>query len=165
MRAFHGNFLVLVRAYAYVRRLGAEGARRVAENAVLNANYLRVQVGEHWRIPYDRVCMHEFVARPTKAMGEAGAHTLDVAKRLIDCGFHPPTVYFPLVVPEAIMIEPTETESRETLDSFAAAMALVASEALAGDEALHQAPTTTPVSRVDEARAVKDPQLCFRCGG
>ena len=165
MRAFHGNFLVLVRAYAYVRRLGAEGARRVAENAVLNANYLRVQVGEHWRIPYDRVCMHEFVARPTKAMGEAGAHTLDIAKRLIDCGFHPPTVYFPLVVPEAIMIEPTETESRETLDSFAAAMALVASEALAGDEALHQAPTTTPVSRVDEARAVKDPQLCFRCGG
>jgi glycine dehydrogenase subunit 2 len=165
MRAFHGNFLVLVRAYAYVRRLGAEGARRVAENAVLNANYLRVQVGEHWRIPYDRVCMHEFVARPTKAMGEAGAHTLDIAKRLIDCGFHPPTVYFPLVVPEAIMIEPTETESRETLDSFAAAMALVASEALAGDEALHHAPTTTPVSRVDEARAVKDPQLCFRCGG
>ncbi len=165
MRAFHGNFMVLVRAYAYVRRLGAEGARRVAENAVLNANYLRVQVGEHWRIPYDRVCMHEFVARPTKAMGEAGAHTLDIAKRLIDCGFHPPTVYFPLVVPEAIMIEPTETESRETLDSFAAAMALVASEALAGDEALHHAPTTTPVSRVDEARAVKDPQLCFRCGG
>jgi len=165
MRAFHGNFLVLVRAYCYVRRLGAAGARRVAENAVLNANYLRVQIREHWRVPYDRVCMHEFVARPTKEMREAGVHTLDVAKRLIDCGYHPPTVYFPLVIHEAIMAEPTETESKETLDDYVAAMAMIAAEAVAGDEALHQAPVTTPVSRVDEARAVKDPQLCFRCGG
>jgi len=164
VRGYHGNFMVLVRAYAYVKRLGGEGLKRVAENAVLNANYLRVQVGEHWRIPYDRICMHEFVARPRKEMNDQGVHTMDVAKRLIDLGYHPPTVYFPLVVHEAIMVEPTETESKETLDGFAEAMAQVAQEAMAGDEALHAAPVTTPVSRVDEALAVKDPQLCFRCG-
>ena len=164
VRGYHGNFLVLVRAYSYIKRLGGEGLKRVAENAVLNANYLRVQVGEHWRIPYDRICMHEFVARPKKEMNEQGVHTMDIAKRLIDKGYHPPTVYFPLVVHEAIMVEPTETESKETLDGFAETMAEIAAEALAGDEALHAAPTTTPVSRVDEALAVKDPQLCFRCG-
>ena len=163
LRAVHGNFMVLLRAYAYVRRLGAEGLRRVAENAVLNANYLRVKVGRHWRVPYDRVCMHEFVARPTREMKEQDVKTLDVAKRLIDLGVHPPTVYFPLVVPEAIMVEPTETESRETLDAFADTMARIAEEALAGGEELRAAPVTMPVGRVDEARAVKDPQLCYRC--
>ncbi|RMH03223.1 MAG: glycine dehydrogenase subunit 2 [Planctomycetota bacterium] len=163
VRSVHGNFLVLLRAWAYVLRLGAEGLRRVAENAVLNANYLRVKLAEDWRIPFDRICMHEFVARPTREMREAGVHTLDIAKRLIDLGFHPPTVYFPLVVPEAIMIEPTETESRETLDAFAAAMKEIAAQARAGDEALAAAPVRTPVGRVDEARAVRDPQLCFRC--
>nr|MBC8327771.1 aminomethyl-transferring glycine dehydrogenase subunit GcvPB [Planctomycetota bacterium] len=105
----------------------------------------------------------EFVARPTREMKEQGVRTLDVAKRLIDLGVHPPTVYFPLVVPEAIMVEPTETESRETLDAFAAAMKLIAAEAVAGGEELRAAPVTTPVGRVDEARAVKDPQLCYRC--
>lgn len=165
MRAFHGNFLVLVRAYSYIRRLGAEGVRRVAENAVLNANYLRVLVDKYWRVPYDRICMHEFVARPTKEMRDAGIHTLDVAKRLIDCGYHPPTVYFPLVVNEAIMAEPTETESKETLDAFAETMIMIAKEAAAGDDKLHQAPVTMPVTRVDEARAVRDPQLCYRCDG
>jgi len=164
MRAFHGNFLVLVRAYCYVRRLGAKGARRVAENAVLNANYLRVLVDKYWRVPYNRECMHEFVARPTKEMRDAGIHTLDIAKRLIDCGYHPPTVYFPLVVNEAIMAEPTETESKETLDAFAETMIMIAEEAVAGDDKLHQAPVTMPVTRVDEARAVRDPQLCYRCG-
>ncbi|KAA3607245.1 MAG: glycine dehydrogenase subunit 2 [Planctomycetota bacterium] len=163
VRGFHGNFLVLLRAFAYIRRLGAEGMRRVAENAVLNANYLRVRMQEAWRIPYNRICTHEFVARPTKEMGEAGSKTLDIAKRLIEFGFHPPTVYFPLVVPEALMIEPTETESKETLDAFAEAMQQIAEEAIRGDEALRAAPQTTPVQRVDEARAVKDPQLCFRC--
>ncbi|HEX9794562.1 MAG TPA: aminomethyl-transferring glycine dehydrogenase subunit GcvPB [Planctomycetota bacterium] len=163
LRGFHGNFLVLLRAYAYVKRLGAEGLRRVAENAVLNANYLRVKVGKSWRVPYDRICTHEFVARPTREMREQGVRTLDVAKRLIELGYHPPTVYFPLVVPEAIMIEPTETESKETLDAFADAMAQIAAEALAGGEELKAAPRNTPVERVDEARAVKDPQLCFRC--
>jgi len=162
LRAFHGNFGVLLRAYAYLVRLGARGVRRVAENAVLNANYLRVQVREKWRVPFDRTCMHEFVARPTREMREQGVHTVDVAKRLIERGYHPPTVYFPLVVPEAIMIEPTETESRETLDGFAAAMAEIADEALRGDEALHEAPRNTPVGRVDEARAVKRPILRWR---
>jgi len=162
LRAFHGNFMVLLRAYAYVKRLGAIGIRRVAENAVLNANYLRVKVRDHWRVPHDRVCMHEFVARPTKQMREAGIHTMDVAKRLIELGYHPPTVYFPLVVNEAIMAEPTETESRETLDRFAAAMIQVAKEAIAGEEFLHAAPRNMPVTRVDEAMAVKNPYLRFR---
>lgn len=164
VRGYHGNFLVLVRAYAYVKRLGAEGLRRVAENAVLNANYLRVKLRGHWRVPFDGICMHEFVSRPTKEMREAGVHTVDIAKRLIEMGFHPPTVYFPLVVHEAIMAEPTETENRETLDEYVAAMIQIAEEAQRGDEALHAAPRNTPVSRVDEARAVKDPRLCYTCG-
>jgi len=162
VRAFHGNFMVLLRAYSYVKRLGAIGIRRVAENAVLNANYLRVKVRGHWRVPHDRVCMHEFVARPTKEMREAGIHTMDVAKRLIELGYHPPTVYFPLVINEAIMAEPTETESRETLDRFADAMIQIAKEAIAGEEFLHQAPRNMPVTRVDEAKAVKNPNLRYR---
>lgn len=162
VRAFHGNFMVLLRAYSYVKRLGAIGIRRVAENAVLNANYLRVKVRDHWRVPHDRVCMHEFVARPTKQMREAGIHTIDVAKRLIELGYHPPTVYFPLVVNEAIMAEPTETESRETLDRFADAMIQVAKEAIAGEEFLHAAPRNMPVTRVDEAMAVKNPNLRYQ---
>lgn len=164
VRGYHGNFMVLLRAYAYIKRLGAEGLRRVAENAVLNANYLRVKLRDHWRVPFDGICMHEFVARPTKAMKEQGVHTLDIAKRLIELDFHPPTVYFPLVVAEAIMAEPTETESKETLDTYIEAMIQIAEEAVRGDEALHLAPRNTPVSRVDEARAVKDPKLCFTCG-
>lgn len=165
VRAFHGNFMVLLRAYSYVKRLGAEGIKRVAENAVLNANYLRVKLSDHWRVPFDRICMHEFVARPTKAMREAGIHTMDIAKRLIELGYHPPTVYFPLVVNEAIMAEPTETESRETLDAFIEAMIQIAKEATAGESFLHDAPRNMPVTRVDEAAAVKNPQLCFVCGG
>ena len=163
LRAFHGNFLVLLRAYAYVKRLGAEGLRRVAENAVLNANYLRVRLRDHWRVVYDRTCMHEFVARPKREMAEQGVKTMDVAKRLIELGVHPPTVYFPLVVPDAIMAEPTETESKETLDQFVDVMIQIAGEAVAEPQKLLDAPTNTPVKRVDEARAVKDPQLCFRC--
>jgi glycine dehydrogenase subunit 2 len=163
IRGFHGNFMVLVRAYAYIKRLGAEGIKRVAENAVLNANYIRVKVSDYWRVPFDRTCMHEFVARPTKEMREAGIHTIDIAKRLIELGYHPPTVYFPLVIAEAIMIEPTETESKETLDAFIETLIQVAKEAAAGEDFLHQAPRNMPVSRVDEAKAVKDPQLCFRC--
>ncbi|MGB0954195.1 MAG: aminomethyl-transferring glycine dehydrogenase subunit GcvPB, partial [Planctomycetota bacterium] len=165
VRAFHGNFMVLLRAYSYVKRLGGEGIKRVAENAVINANYLRVKLNEYWRVPFDRVCMHEFVARPTKAMREAGIHTMDIAKRLIELGYHPPTVYFPLVVNEAIMAEPTETESRETLDAFIEAMIQISKEATAGESFLHDAPRNMPVTRVDEAAAVKNPQLCFVCGG
>ena len=164
VRGYHGNFMVLLRAYAYIKRLGAEGLRRVAENAVLNANYLRVKLNKHWRVPFDGICMHEFVARPTKEMKANGVHTLDIAKRLIELGYHPPTVYFPLVVAEAIMAEPTETECKETLDGYIDAMIQIAEEAVRGDEVLHKAPQNTPVSRVDEARAVKDPKLCFTCG-
>ncbi|MDP6850841.1 MAG: aminomethyl-transferring glycine dehydrogenase subunit GcvPB, partial [Planctomycetota bacterium] len=133
LRAFHGNFLVLLRAWTYIKRLGPEGMLRVAENAVLNANYLRVKLRDHWRVPYDRICTHEFVARPKKSMRENGIRTMDIAKRLIERGYHPPTVYFPLVVNEAIMIEPTETESKATLDAFAQTMIEIAKEAEAGD--------------------------------
>ena len=135
----------------------------MAQAAVLNANYLRVQCNKHWRVPFDRICMHEIVARPHKAMQEKGIRTLDIAKRLIALGYHPPPIYFPHVIPAAIMVEPTETESKETLDAFAGALNQIAEEALRGDSALKQAPATTPVGRVDEARAVKDPNLCFRC--
>lgn len=164
VRAGLGSFLVLLRAYAYLRRLGAEGLRRVAENAVLNANYLRVKVRERWRVPHDRLCMHEFVARPAPELRERGVHTLDVAKRLIELGFHPPTIYFPLVVPEALMIEPTETESRQTLDAFAEALNEVAREALQDPGLLQAAPRNMPVARVDEARAAREPRLCHPCG-
>ncbi len=162
MRGFAMNFGVMVRSWAYMRRLGAEGTRRVAEFAVLNANYLRVKVREHFTVPYDRICMHEFVAT-SKRQREHGVHTIDIAKRLIDLGYHPPTVYFPLVVNEAIMIEPTETEAKSTLDRFAAAMARIASEAETTPELLLEAPVTTPIRRLDEAKAVKEPELRFNC--
>jgi glycine dehydrogenase subunit 2 len=159
MKSFYGNFGVLVRAYTYVRMLGAEGLRRVAENAVLNANYLKAKVEKDFPVKYPRRCMHEFVA-----MGDIaeGIHTLDVAKRLIDYGIHPPTIYFPLIVPEALMVEPTETESRETLDEFARVMHLIAEEAKHSPELLHAAPTTTPIGRLDEVAAARSPVLCYR---
>jgi len=159
MKAFYGNFGVLVRAYAYVRMLGAPGLRRIAENAVLNANYLKVQVEKDFPVKYPRRCMHEFVA-----MGDIaeGVHTLDVAKRLIDYGIHPPTIYFPLIVPEALMVEPTETEDREALDELAAALHKIAVEAKTSPELLHAAPSTTPVGRLDEVAAARCPVLCYK---
>jgi glycine dehydrogenase subunit 2 len=160
LRGWAGNFGVLARAYSYMRRLGAEGIRRVAENAVLNANYLRTQLSDAYHVPYDRMCMHEFVCNNRKQR-EHGIHALDVAKRLIDLGYHPMTIYFPLVVSEAMMIEPTETESKATLDAFIADMLLIADEAKNNPEKLHAAPVTTPVGRLDEARAVKQPVLRY----
>lgn len=159
MKAFYGNFGVLVRAYVYVRMLGAEGLRRVAENAVLNANYLKVLIEKDYKVKYPRRCMHEFVA-----MGDIaeGVHTLDIAKRLIDYGIHPPTIYFPLIVPEALMVEPTETEDKEALDEFAAVMRKIAEEARTAPELLHAAPTTTPIGRLDEVAAARCPVLCYR---
>jgi len=159
VKAFYGNFGVLVRAYTYIRMLGAEGLRRVAETSVLNANYLRARLEKVYKLKYTRSCMHEFVA-----MGdiEPGIHTLDIAKRLIDYGFHPPTIYFPLIVPEALMIEPTETESRRNLDAFADAMLAIAKEAKTNPELLHEAPATTPVGRLDEVAAARCPVLCYR---
>ncbi len=159
MKTFYGNFGVLVRAYAYVRMLGAEGLRRVAENAVLNANYLKALVEKDFPVKYGRRCMHEFVA-----MGDIaeGIHTLDIAKRLIDYGIHPPTIYFPLIVPEALMVEPTETEDKESLDEFARVMRAIAQEARTSPELLHAAPSSTPVGRLDEVAAARCPVLCYR---
>ena len=164
LRGWPCNFGVILRAYAYLRRLGAEGVRRVAENAVLNANYLRVKLREAYHVPHDRVCMHEFVAN-TKYQKAKGVHAVDIAKRLIDLGYHPMTIYFPLVVSEAMMIEPTETEAKETLDAFVEDMLLIAREAQESPETLQDAPVTTPVGRLDEGRAVKDPVLCYTCSG
>ncbi|NLJ46595.1 MAG: aminomethyl-transferring glycine dehydrogenase subunit GcvPB [Treponema sp.] len=159
LKAFHGNFGVLVRAYTYIRMLGAPGLRRLAETAVLNANYLKAKVEKVYPLKYGRGCMHEFVAMGTVA---EGVHTLDIAKRLIDYGFHPPTIYFPLIVPEALMIEPTETESKETLDAFADALLKIAEEARTDPDLLHSAPHVTPVGRLDEVAAARCPILCYR---
>ena len=158
MRGYAMNFGVMVRSYAYMRRLGAEGTRRVAEHAVLNANYLRVKVGKHYFIPYDRICMHEFVAT-SKHQRDKGIHTIDIAKRLIDLGFHPPTVYFPLVVTEAIMIEPTETESKDALDRFAVAMEQIAKEAQAEPEAAGSADhhSRAPARRSESGEGARAP--------
>ncbi|MCE9548339.1 MAG: aminomethyl-transferring glycine dehydrogenase subunit GcvPB [Planctomycetia bacterium] len=156
VRSFFGNTGVLVRAYAYIRTHGPEGLRRVAENAVLNANYLLSQVKDFLPVPQGDRCTHEFVASAAKLKAERGISAMDIAKRLLDFGFHAPTVYFPLTVKEAVMIEPTETESRETLDAFAAALRTIVAES---PELLHKAPHTTPVSRPDEVRAARQPVL------
>lgn len=158
LKSFYGNFGVLVRAYAYIRHLGADGLRRVAEHAVLNANYLRVKLQDTYPLPYRRTCMHEFVLSG-RLPGAEGVHTIDIAKRLMDFGFHPPTIYFPLIVPEALMIEPTETESLETLDAFADAMLKIAEEARTSPETLHNAPFTAPLRRLDDVRAAREPKL------
>ena len=159
VKGFWGNFGVLVRAYAYVRGLGGPGLRDASETAVLNANYLLSRLREAYDLPFDRVCAHEFVLSARRQKRRSEVRALDIAKRLMDYGFHPPTVYFPLLVEEALMVEPTETESRETLDRFAEAMLEIAAAAEAGDSALREAPTTTPVRRLDEVRAVKQPIL------
>ncbi|MDP2792270.1 MAG: aminomethyl-transferring glycine dehydrogenase subunit GcvPB [Rectinemataceae bacterium] len=159
MKSFYGNFGVLVRAYTYVKMLGCDGLRRLAENAVLNANYIKVRLAGIYPEPYKRRCMHEFVTTGNLA---PGIHTLDIAKRLIDYGFHPPTIYFPLIVGEAIMIEPTETESKATLDAFIDAMKAIAAEAATRPELLHDAPTSTPVGRMDEVAAARNPVLCYK---
>jgi glycine dehydrogenase subunit 2 len=161
IHSFHGNFGINVRAYAYLRSLGPEGLKRVAERAVLNANYLRVLVQEAFPTAYDGGCMHEFVAT-SKPLKKYGVRAMDVAKRLIDLGYHPPTVYFPLVVEEALMVEPTETESKETIDGLAAALNQIAEEAATNPELLKSAPTSTPVRRPDEARAARDLKLRWR---
>jgi glycine dehydrogenase subunit 2 len=155
---FYGNFGVMVKAYAYVRSLGGRGLKEVSENAVLNANYLLTQIKGYYDLPYQRSCLHECVFSG-KTQAKLGVHTLDIAKRLIDLGFHPPTVYFPLIVDEALMIEPTETESVETLDAFVAAMRQIAREAETEPETVRSAPRTTPVGRLDEVTAARQPNL------
>jgi glycine dehydrogenase subunit 2 len=155
VRGFTGPFGVFVRSYAYIRAYGP-ALREMSEVAVLNANYLLALLRDAYELPYDRLCMHEFVLSARTLKREHGVTALDVAKRLMDYGFHPPTIYFPLVVPEALMIEPTETEAKETLDDFAEAMATIAREAQETPELLHEAPHTRPVGRLDEVRAVKE---------
>ncbi|NLA52703.1 MAG: aminomethyl-transferring glycine dehydrogenase subunit GcvPB, partial [Alcaligenaceae bacterium] len=158
VKSFYGNFNVAVKAYAYIMSLGAEGLKRVAETAVLNANYIMQRLKEHYLLPYDRSCMHEFVISAQRQK-EKGISAMDIAKRLMDFGFHPPTVYFPLIVKEALMIEPTETESRETLDAFVEALVQIAREAEVEPDKVKQAPHVTPVKRLDEARAARNPVL------
>ncbi|NOX45043.1 MAG: glycine dehydrogenase subunit 2 [Caldiserica bacterium] len=152
---FLGNVLVMLKALAYILTLGDEGLREVSTGAVLAANYLRVRLREAYEIPYDGLCKHEFVASTVGL----GVKARDVAKRLIDYGFHPPTVYFPLIVEEALMIEPTETETVETLDAFVEAMLRIAREAVENPEALAEAPHNAPVRRLDEVRAAREPIL------
>lgn len=161
MKAFYGNFGVMVKAYAYIRMLGAAGLKEASEHAVLNANYLKEKLRETYVLPYDRVCMHEFVLSPQKS-GEKKVRTLDLAKRLMDYGYHPPTIYFPLIVEEALMIEPTETESKETLDGFAAALRQIAREAVEHPEIVTGAPHCTPVERLDEVTAARKPVLRYQ---
>jgi glycine dehydrogenase subunit 2 len=155
---FYGNFGVMCKAYAYIRSLGAEGMKEVSEDAVLNANYLKEKLKSCYYLPYDRICMHEVVFS-SKRQKAKGVHTVDIAKRLLDYGLHPPTVYFPLIVDEALMIEPTETESKRTLDAFIEAMKEIARDAEECPEILHAAPHDTPVRRLDEARAARNPDL------
>jgi glycine dehydrogenase subunit 2 len=160
---FYGNFGVLVRALAYMTMLGREGLAEVSERAVLNANYVMHRLKGWYDLPFDKPCMHECVLSAARQV-KRGVHAIDIAKFLIDRGFHPPTVYFPLIVREAIMIEPTETESRETLDAFVAAMIEAARLAETNPEALLGAPRTTPVTRLDETRAAREIKVCYPQG-
>lgn len=160
VHSFYGNIGVIVRAYLYMRSLGPEGLRSVAENAVLNANYLLSRVRDAFDVPYGDRCMHEFVASASKQKAH-GVKAMDIAKRLMDFGFHPPTVYFPLIVPEALMIEPTETESKETLDAFAEAMIAIAQEAEVDPAMVTSAPHNTYRTHVDEAQAARKLELTW----
>ncbi|MBL7171106.1 MAG: aminomethyl-transferring glycine dehydrogenase subunit GcvPB [Candidatus Omnitrophica bacterium] len=155
---FYGNFGVILKAYTYILSLGGEGLKKVSENAVLNANYIKEKLKTHYHLPYDRTCMHECVFSASRQM-KKGVHAIDIAKRLIDYGFHPPTVYFPLIVEEAMMIEPTETESKETIDAFIEAMIKIAEEAEKNPDLLHSAPVSTPISRLDETAAAREMDL------
>ena len=161
IQGFYGNFGVMVRAYVYIRMLGAVGLRKVSENAILNANYLMRRLEKHYVLPHTQHAMHEFVLSGDRQKAK-GVKTLDIAKRLLDYGFHAPTIYFPLIVHEAIMIEPTETESKETLDAFADAMLAIAREAEENPQIVLQAPARTPVSRLDEGLAARNLDIRFR---
>lgn len=158
VRSFYGNFGVVLKAYAYIRTMGPDGLKNVSELAVLNANYMMKRLEDSFDIPYKRICMHEFILS-NKKQEHNGVRTLDIAKRLLDFGYHPPTVYFPLIVHEAMMIEPTETESKETLDSFVDALISIAREAENEPDRVRKAPYTTVVSRLDEVKAARNPVL------
>jgi glycine dehydrogenase subunit 2 len=160
VHGFYGNFGVSVRAHAYVNALGAEGIREAAENSVLNANYLMSELKEFYDLPYPGPCMHEFVLSGDR-QAKLGVRTVDIAKRLLDYGFHPPTIYFPLIVHEALMIEPTETEGLDTLNSFRDAMKEIAKEVREDPDVVTNAPHDTPVRRLDEAAAARNLDVNF----
>jgi glycine dehydrogenase subunit 2 len=161
VRGYSGPFGVFVRSYAFMRAWGP-ALREMSEVAVLNANYLLALLRDTYDVPYDRLCMHEFVLSARRLKRDHGVSALDVAKRLMDFGFHPPTIYFPLVVPEALMIEPTETEAKETLDAFADALLRIAREAAEDPEVIRSAPHGRPVGRLDEVRAARQPVVRYR---
>jgi len=154
VRGFYGPFGVFVRSYAYIRSYGP-ALREMSEAAVLNANYMLARLRGTYELPFERLCMHEFVLSARNLKKEYGVTALDVAKRLMDYGFHPPTIYFPLIVPEALMIEPTETEPKETLDAFCDAMLAIAREAAEEPQTVKDAPHRRPVRRLDEVKAAK----------
>jgi len=162
VKGFYGNFGVMVKAYTYIRALGARGLRRASEQAVVNANYLMRQLQPLFELPFDRPCKHEFVLSASRQKKQAGVSALDIAKALLDYGVHAPTVYFPLIVDEAMMIEPTETEGKATLDRFASAMRQIAREADESPGALHEAPHNLPVRRLDETEAARHPRLRWK---
>ncbi len=162
IHAFYGNFLVMVRALTYILANGGDGLRRVSEAAILNANYIRVLLQEDFDLPHPERCLHECVFSADRQLKENGVKALDIAKRLLDFGVHAPTVYFPLIVHEAMMIEPTETESKESVDHFLTIMKQIAQEAKDDPELLKTAPHTTPVRRLDEAGAARNPNVCFK---
>ncbi len=162
MRSFVGNTGVLVRAWTYISAHGDSGLREVSDDAVLAANYLKARLAGTYDIPYPRACKHEFVASAATIKKETGVRTLDIAKRLIDHGFHPPTIYFPLITEEGMLIEPTETESLDTLDAFADALIEIATEARTEPDLVKSAPHDAPVRRLDEATAARQPNLRWR---
>lgn len=161
VHSFNGNFGVMVKTWAYIRSMGPEGLRAASEYAVLNANYIMRKLQPYYDLPYDRACMHECVLSGARQKKSSDVKTLDIAKRLLDFGFHAPTVYFPLIVDEALMIEPTETESKETLDSFIDAMIRIAKEAEENPDVVREAPHDTPVGRLDETTAARKPILRY----
>ncbi|MFH1701665.1 MAG: aminomethyl-transferring glycine dehydrogenase subunit GcvPB [Candidatus Zixiibacteriota bacterium] len=160
MHSFYGNFANMVRAYTYLRHLGPLGVKRVSENAVLNANYLKERLKDAFEVPFNGICQHEFVLSGNRQK-KRGIRTADIAKRLLDFGLHAPTIYFPLIVPEAIMIEPTETESKETLDYFADVMLQIDKEIDSDPDLVREAPHNTPVRRLDEVKATKTLDICY----
>jgi glycine dehydrogenase subunit 2 len=162
IHSFYGNFGVYLRAYIYIKMLGEIGLKRVSENAIINANYLLAKLKKHFFVPYPSYCMHEFVASGKWQKDNFGIRTMDIAKRLLDKGFHAPTVYFPLIVPEALMVEPTETESMETLDNFIKAMIEIAEECEKDPETVKNAPLKTPVRRVDDVKAARELDVKFQ---
>ncbi len=163
VHSFHGNVNVIVKAYAYIRSLGAAGLKQVSELAVANANYMMEKLKAYYYLPYDRTCQHEFVISAKWQKEKYGIKALDIAKRLIDYGFHPPTIYFPLIVEESLMIEPTESESQETLDAFCEAMIKIAQECATDPETVRSAPHAAPLRRLDETKAAREPNLRYLC--